>query len=74
MSATAPFADVARMLTNCAAGHTLRMATHSRVISFRGRTYRSFPKHDKIELGHIRKLVRYLQIDWDCASRHISQI
>jgi hypothetical protein len=74
MSAAVSFANIARMLADCANGHTLRMATHSRVVSFNGRVYRSLPKFDKIELGHIRKMVRHLEIDRDCASRHLPQL
>ena len=72
MSAAASFGDIQRMLENCAAGHTLRLATHSRVVTFNGKTYRSLPKFDKIELGHIRKMIRYLGISLDCARKYIS--
>jgi hypothetical protein len=67
MSASATYADVERMLKECAKGHTVRLATHSRVVSYNGKVYRALPKFDKIELGHIRKMVRYLEIDQDCA-------
>jgi hypothetical protein len=71
MSATARFADVERMLKSCAKGHTIRLATHSRVIGYNGKVYRTFPKFDNVELGHIRKLVRYLELDRDCAAKHL---
>jgi hypothetical protein len=71
MSASALFADVSRMLEECAAGFTIRLATHSRVITYDSRVYRSLPKFDKIELGHIRKMIRHLRIDLDCARRHL---
>ena len=58
------------MLDDCAPGHGIRLATHSRVITYNGRVYRTFPKFDNIELGHVRKMVRYLGIDKDCAERH----
>ena len=74
MSATASFRDVRRMLEDCARGFTLRMATHSRVVTYNGRVYRSLPKHDDIELGHIRKMIRYLQIGRDCVAKHIPAI
>lgn len=71
MSASKRFADVQRMLNDCAPGSTVRIATHSRVISYNGRTYPSFPKFDTIELGHIRKLVRNLQISDECVEKHL---
>ncbi len=71
MSASALYADVSRMLEECARGYTVRLATHSRVITYGGRVYRSLPKFDKIELGHIRKMIRHLSIDLDCARRHL---
>jgi hypothetical protein len=58
------------MLKKCANGYTIRLATHSRVISHNGKLFRTFPKFDKIELGHIRKLVRYLGI-MECAKGQI---
>ena len=52
----------------------MRLATHSRVVAFNGKVYRGLPKHDEIELGHIRKMVRYLEIDRDCAGKQISNL
>jgi hypothetical protein len=71
MSATASRADVERMLKRCAAGYTMRRTTHGYSIKFNGRTYPSMPKFDNIELGHIRKMVRHLQINRDCARQTI---
>jgi hypothetical protein len=65
------YADVSRMLEECARGSTVRLATHSQVVTYGGRVYRSLPKFDKIELGHIRKMIRHLSIDLDCARRHL---
>ena len=70
MSATASFADVERMLKSCADGYSIRLATHSRVVKYNGLVYPSLPKHDNLELGHIRKMVRHLGIDKDCAKKH----
>jgi hypothetical protein len=70
MSAARPYADVLRMLEKCAPGFSLRLATHSRVVSYGEKVYRTLPKFDNIELGHLRKMVRYLEIDKDCAKRH----
>ena len=74
MSVSASFRDVERALTHCAEGFTIRLSTHSRVIHYNGRVYPAFPKHSEIEMGHIRKMIRHLQIDWDCASRYIPNL
>ena len=60
------------MLEECAPGSSVRLATHSRVIQYNNLVYRKFPKHDPVEIGHIRKLVRYLGIPRDCVKKHIS--
>ncbi len=62
------------MLDNCAKGHTLRLANHSRVIIYNGNVYRSMPKFKTIELGHIRKMVRFLKIDLECATSFIPSL
>jgi hypothetical protein len=59
------------MLQECASGFTWRLANHSRVVKFNGRVYPTLPKFDDIELGHLRKMVRHLQIDWECARKHL---
>lgn len=74
MSATASYADILEMLRKCASMATVRIATHSRVVTYNGRVYRKFPKHDNIELGHIRKMIRYLAIDKDCAATYIQNL
>lgn len=70
MSASVPYNQVLRMLEKCAAGFSVRLATHSRVVSFNQKVFRDLPKFDKIELGHIRKMVRHLGIDRQCAQTH----
>jgi hypothetical protein len=67
MSASASFKDIEAMLKHCADGFQWRLATHSRVVSYKGKTYRALPKFNSIELGHIRKMIRYLKIDENCA-------
>jgi hypothetical protein len=73
MSASAPFGDVEKMLKKCAPGYDLRPSTHSRVITFNGRVFRELPgqKHSTIELGHIRKMIRFLGISVDCANKWV---
>lgn len=58
------------MLNECAPGYTIRLANHSRVIHFGGKVYRTFPKADPVENGHIRKLVRFFDIS-ACAATHL---
>ena len=70
MSASAAFADIKKMLDECAPGHTLRLANHSRVVTYNNKLYRTLPKFDNIELGHIRKMVRHLGINQECAKKH----
>jgi hypothetical protein len=70
MSASVRYADVLKMLETCAPGFSLRLATHSRVVSYAGKVYRKLPKFDDIELGHIRKMVRHLGIAQECAKSH----
>ena len=54
------------MLNKCAPGFEWRMATHCRIISFGRRKYPALPKHNDIENGHVRKMIRYLGIDRNC--------
>jgi hypothetical protein len=70
MSASTPLSDVLKILDKCAPGYTIRLANHSRVIQFGGKVYRAFPKHDPVENGHVRKLIRFLGIG-ECASQHL---
>jgi len=71
MSASVAFSDVETMLKHCADGYTLRIATHYRIVKYNGKVFRSLPKHDTIELGHLRKMVRYLEISRDCANNFL---
>jgi hypothetical protein len=69
MSVSVSYSDVERMLKDCAPGFTVRMATHSRVVSFGNLVFRDLPKFPEIEIGHIRKMVRHFGIK-DCAKKH----
>jgi len=68
------FKTVLEMLVECAPGSTWRLATHSRVITYNGRTYRTLPKADDIEANHIKKLVRHLMIELECARKHFGSL
>jgi len=70
MSASVAFTEVMRMLEHCAKGSDVRRTTHGRRVEFNGKVFRDLPKFDNIEIGHIRKMVRHLGIDKECAKSH----
>ena len=61
------------MLKKCAHGFSVRLTGHHRRIKCNGRIYPSFPKHDHVEVGHVRKLIRNLNIDKDCALEYVGE-
>jgi hypothetical protein len=69
------------MLDQCAPGHKRKKRIHKWLISWKGKSYPSLPtgEHGKrtdpqIELGHIKKMIRFLGIDLDCAKSEIPQL
>ena len=74
-SGTIKWKSIKKMLKDCAPGHKIAEGDHYYRITYKDRTYRSFPKgtHGKsnpeIERGHVRKLVRFLKIKYDCAKK-----
>jgi hypothetical protein len=71
MSGTASIADIEELLKNCAPGFTSRNTTHALQIKYNGKSYPSLPSYKDIELGHIRKMVRTLEINKECANKYI---
>lgn len=76
-----PLKRVWEMLERCAPGHTVVTRVHYHLIRYRERSYPALPlgKHGKrenppIEIGHIRKMVRQLEIDPDCARQALPQL
>lgn len=71
--------EIWAMLDMCALGHSVKEKTHHYAVTYQGKTYATLPKgaHGKkegvadIQIGHIRKMVRHLEIDPDCAARVI---
>lgn len=66
------------MLDACAPRHTRKENLHHYCIRFNGKTYPSLPKGEhgrglraEIELGHVKKMIRHLGIDLDCAKKHL---
>jgi len=70
MSVTVPYADVLRMLEECAEGFDIRRTTHGYRVKWNGQCFPDIPKFDDIQIGHIRKMVRHLGINKDCAKKH----
>lgn len=71
MSASASITDVEKLLEDCAAGFTSRNTTHALQIRYKGKCYPSLPSYKDIELNHIRKMVRTLEISKECANKYI---
>ena len=71
MSAIARFREVEEMLRNCAKGHDIQLKEHFRQVRYEGRTYPTLPKKNQIEVGHVRRMVRHLNIDRDCAKKFL---
>ncbi len=74
-------ADVWKMLDHCANGWTKVGTKHYWCIRWSGRTYPSFPlgdhgsrKNPGIQIGHVRKLVRFLGIAPECAGDQIEAL
>ena len=59
------------MLDNCAPGHSIRNTTHFLKVQYNGKTFPDLPSYNNIELGHIRKMVRSLVINKECANKHV---
>ena len=74
-----PLKEIFSMLKKCAPGHTVEKHKHYFWVSYKGAVYRSLPtgKHGKrkgradIEVGHVRKMIRHLEIDLKCAKKHL---
>jgi hypothetical protein len=67
MSVSVAFSDVMRMLENCAKGSDIRRTTHGKRVEYNHRVYMDLPKHENLFIFEIRKMVRHLGIDKDCA-------
>jgi len=71
------------MLDACAPGYRIVAKEHRQWVTYQGHTYRRLPlgAHGKrspssveIEVGQVRRLIRYLAIDPECASKHLAQL
>lgn len=77
---TVSLKEIWQMLEHCAPGHTRQMRTHHWVIRYKDKTYSALPlgphgkrENPEIELGHVRKMSRHLEI-LDCAKSALSQL
>jgi hypothetical protein len=76
-SGTIPLQAIWAMLDHCAPGHTRLARVHNWVITFGKKCYPSLPlgphgarKNPSIQVGHVRKMCRALDI-LDCAKTQI---
>lgn len=76
-----PLKQVWAMLDECAPGHTRKARVHNYCINYRDRSYPSFPlgphgkrENPSIEIGHVKKMVRYLGLDPECVGRLLPQL
>jgi hypothetical protein len=65
------------MLDQCSPGHTRKLLKHTWCVMWNGKTYPSLPKGEHgagdpdIEIGHVKRMIRALGIDIDCARQLI---
>jgi hypothetical protein len=70
------------MLDKCASGYSVRELTHQWRVTFNGKPFflqlgkraRKSVNRREIEIGHIRKMVRHLELDPDCVEKHLPQV
>lgn len=65
----------------CAPGHTVVARVHNYVVNYNGRSFPRLPlgSHGKrenpgIQVGHVKQMVRQLELATDCVKRHLSQL
>jgi len=77
--------DIRRMLDQCAPGHVWQETEHYYRISYRSSVWPSLPKgpHSSrgsragraaIERGHVRRMIRVLRIDRQCAESELPEL
>ena len=67
-----PVKSLYAMLEQCAPGFKTIPKDHSTWVLYKGKTYfRGIPKYSEISIGHIRHMIRFLEIDMDCARKHL---
>lgn len=69
------------MLDDCAPGHTVVTRVHNYVVRYKERSFPRLPlgahgKRDNpdVEVGHVKQMVRQLELPTDCVKRHLPQL
>lgn len=77
---TVALQEIWRMLNRCAPGHQVTQTNHHWCIRYGGKTYPSLPlgdhgarKNPDIQVGHIKKMARTLDI-YPCAQETLPQL
>ena len=77
---TVPLSSIWKMLADCALGYTKTETDHHWIIRYGEFEHRGFPLGDhgrrktpRIQIGHVRKLARKLDIQ-QCAAKHLAQL
>ncbi len=79
------FKKIKEMLSECAPSHEVVEKTHFYWVTWKDRIYRTLPKGShkdrgkrsgqaEIEIGHVKKMIRHLQIDFECARKVIPRL
>jgi len=69
-----------RMLRKCAPGYKKTRQQHKWRVEFDGRTFPDLPlgshgsKDPEIQLGVVKKMIRHLRIDPECAYQYLPQV
>ncbi|MEO8602667.1 MAG: hypothetical protein ABI629_08830 [bacterium] len=73
--------DIWTMLEACAPKYSKKAREHNWLITWQERSYWSLPRGDHgtrtnpdIQLGHVRNMIRQLQINEECAQQHLPQL
>lgn len=76
-----PISDIWKMLDDCAPGYTAKARVHNYVIRYKERSFPRLPvgSHGKrenvaIEAGHVKQMVRQLDLNHECVKRHLPQL
>lgn len=76
-----PIKDIWAMLDRCAPGHTRKLREHNYVVYFGKESFPNLPvgKHGKrenpsIQVGHVRQMVRQLNLEVECVKRLLPQL
>jgi hypothetical protein len=76
-----PLKQIWRMLDHCAPGYEVTTREHNFLVTYNGLSYPSLPRgeHGKrqnpeIEKGHVRHLVRQLELDPECTKKYLPQL